>query len=77
MNFDYSKLLGRIKERGYIQEILAKEIAMSASTLNLKLKNKASFRQKDIRKICDVLDIPCGEVGDYFFCSEGSEKPNN
>ena len=40
MEFDYSKLLGRIKEFGYTQETLAGAIKMSVSTMSLKLNNK-------------------------------------
>ena len=76
MSFNYSKLLGRIKEYGYTQETLAKKIVMAAPTINQKLNNKAPFKQKDIREICDVLEIPCCEIGDYFFCSNSSEIPN-
>ena len=67
MVFDYSKLLGRIKERGFTQESLAKQIKMSNSTLCLKLNNKANFRQMEIATICDALDIEPGNIGRYFF----------
>ena len=67
MIYDYSKLLGRIKECGFTQETLAKAIKMSESTLNLKLNNKAFFKQQEIRKIRKVLGICLEEVGIYFF----------
>lgn len=70
MKFDYSKLLGRIKERGYTQESLALEVKMSESTMSLKLNNKAFFSQREIRKICDLLDIPMHQIGEYFFAIE-------
>ncbi len=67
MKFDYSKLLGRIKEYGFTQERLAAEIGVSVSTLSFKLNNKAFFTQKEIRKICDLLEIVTAEIGVYFF----------
>jgi transcriptional regulator with XRE-family HTH domain len=67
MGFDYSKLLGRIKEFGYTQESLAKEIGITVASMSLKLNNKANFKQREIRSICKVLKIPCGEIGIYFF----------
>ena len=67
VKFDYSKLLGRIKEYGFTQEIIASEIGMSVSTLSFKLNNKAFFTQKEIKKICDLLEIETTEVGVYFF----------
>lgn len=67
MQFDYSKLLGRIKERGFTQETLAKEVGMSKTTLNLKLNNKANFTTPEIEKIRRVLLIETEEIGVYFF----------
>ena len=67
MCYDYSLLLGKMKECGFTQESLGKAVGMSESTLNLKLNNKASFKQKEIRKICKVLGIPKGKIGLYFF----------
>jgi transcriptional regulator with XRE-family HTH domain len=65
--YDYSKLIGRIKEYGFTQERLAAEIGVSESTLSFKLNNRAYFRQEEIRKICDLLEIEDAEIGAYFF----------
>lgn len=70
MAYDYSKLLGRIRECGYTQESLAQVIKMSESTLNLKLNNKASFKQSEIKKISKVLGISENEIGIYFFAEK-------
>lgn len=67
MKFDYSKLLGRMRERGFTQETLAKAIGINESTLNSKLKNKTFFNARDIDKICEVLDISNSEIGTYFY----------
>lgn len=67
MEFDYSKLLGRIKEYGYTQETFAKEIGINESSMSLKLNNKAPFKQIEIRLICKILDIADEEIGVYFF----------
>ena len=67
MKYNYSKLLGRIKERGLTQEGLATEIGVNESTLNSKLNNKYVFRQNEMDAICRVLDIPNDEIGEYFF----------
>ena len=67
VKFDYSKLLGRIKEYGFTQERIAAKIGMSVSTLSFKLNNKAFFTQKEIRKISDLLEIETDEIGLYFF----------
>lgn len=67
MEFDYSKLLGRIREYGYTQETLAKEIGVTESSMSLKLNNKAPFKQIEIRLICKILRIADREIGAYFF----------
>ena len=67
VKFDYSKLLGRIKEFGFTQERIALEVGMTVSTLSFKLNNKAFFTQKEIRKICDLLEIEISDIGLYFF----------
>ena len=67
MQFDYSKLLGRIKECGFTQESLAKHIGIAESSMCLKLNNKANFRHIEIFLICDALEIALEEIGVYFF----------
>lgn len=67
MQFDYSKLLGRIRERGMTQEILAHKIGINAATLSVKLNNKAFFTQLEMLAICEVLEICLVEIGIYFF----------
>ena len=67
MKFDYSKLLGRMREYGYTQEKLSKAIGIDASTLNSRLSNKSYFRQTEIDAICRVLDVSNAEIGAYFY----------
>ena len=65
--FDYSKLLGKIKEKGYTLKTLAESVGISTPTLSIKLSNKAYFTQKDMHRICDVLGIDRRYIGVYFF----------
>ena len=74
MHFDYSKLLGRIRERGITQEMLAKAIGMTAATLSLKLNNKAVFKQSEIKRICAALEIEDADILGYFFTQEVQEN---
>ena len=67
MGFDYSKLLGKIKEKGFTQASLAKAIGITSGALSEKLNNKANFKQREICFIRQMLDISIGEVGEYFF----------
>ena len=73
MIFDYSKLLGRIKECGFTQESLAKHIGIAESSMCLKLNNKAGFRHAEIFLICDALKIEVCDIGVYFFTTKVRE----
>lgn len=66
-SYDYSKLLGRMKEQGFTQEKLAKSIGISETSVNLSLNNKRNFRQNEILKITEVLSIPVENLEQYFF----------
>ena len=65
--FDYSKLRGKIRERGFTQEGLAKELNVAPATLSLKLNNSSEFPQSEIRDMCKILKISGKELSDYFF----------
>lgn len=65
--YDYSKLLGRMREMGYTQERLAKAIGISETTFNLAVNNKRDFRQDEILKLSRALDVPTAEIDTYFF----------
>lgn len=67
MKFNYSKLLGRMRECGYTQEQLAEEIGISVVTFNSKIKNRFYFNQFEISKMCSALGIHRCEIGDYFY----------
>lgn len=65
--YDYSKLLGKMKEHGFTQESFAKNLGISACSLNLSLNNKRDFRQDEILNAINLLDIPSSQIADYFF----------
>ncbi len=65
--YDYSKLLGAIREKGYTQETFAKAVGISACSLNLTLNNKRDFRQNEILKAGQVLGIQTEAFPEYFF----------
>lgn len=67
MKFNYSKLLGRMKECGFTQKQLAKDIGINKATLSTKLNNHFSFSQDEILAICELLNIPASEISDYFY----------
>lgn len=65
--YNYSKLLGAIKESGKTQETIAKSIGMSVSTFNAKLKGKSQFKASEMQHIMSVLSLPEGDIALYFF----------
>lgn len=67
MKYNYSKLLGRIKECGLTQERLADEIGKNKATLSAKLNGKFPFTADEMDAICVVLDVPNERIGEYFF----------
>jgi transcriptional regulator with XRE-family HTH domain len=69
MKFNYSKLLGRIKECGFTQAQLAEAIGINKSTLSQKLNNLFDFTGSEMIAICRVLHIPVTEIGEYFFAA--------
>lgn len=67
MAFNYSALLGKIREVYGTQEKFAKALNISPRTLSLKLNNRIDFKQPEITKACDLLSISADEIPKYFF----------
>lgn len=65
--YDYRKLIGRMKERGYTQATLAKKLGISECSLNFSLNNKRNFKQDEIMGTIDALDLPPSSIEEYFF----------
>lgn len=66
-DMDYSKLLGRIKEYGHTQKSVSENIGISEGQLSQKLSGKYLFKQSEIIKICNLLEIDGIDIGEYFF----------
>jgi len=64
MTQDFSKLKGRMREMGYSQEKLAKEVGISSASLQNKLSGKSDFRLKEMKTISLLLKI---SPNDIFF----------
>ncbi len=65
--FNYNKLKGRIKEKGFTQEDIANSLGINKSTISLRLNNQSLFVQDEINKIIKLLEIPGEEIKEYFF----------
>ena len=65
--FDYSKLLGKIKEVFGTQHAFAAAMQMGYVSLNRALNNKRDFDQPEMHRACILLGIPAEEIPLYFF----------
>ena len=67
MSFDYSNLLGKIKEVCGTQNNFAKKIGIGRVSLNHRLNNKLEFSQNEINRSVEVLGLRKEEIPVYFF----------
>ena len=69
MDFDYSKLEGRIVEKFGSNRAFAEKWGKSENTISRKLNGKIAFSTADIIEISseEMLDIPASEFHAYFF----------
>ena len=67
VNFDYSKLKGRIYEVFGTQKKFEEAMNMNHTTLWSKLTNKTYFNQEEILQAAGLLGIEKGSESAYFF----------
>ena len=67
VSFNYSKLAGRIKEKFGTQSNFAKAMGLSERSLSLKMNNRMPWKQTEILKAIELLDIDTEQVHLYFF----------
>ncbi len=65
---DYTRLRQRIVGLRLTQQSIAKAIGLSAGHFCHKLQGKYPFKEREIRQLCWLLNIPQEEIGSYFFC---------
>ena len=64
---DYSRLRGRIRTYFHTQEAFAKAMGMSMCSLSKKLNGQSEWTADEMRKACDLLEIPVADIHLYFF----------
>lgn len=72
--YDYSKLLGAMREKHITQDNLAEKIGLNSATLNQKLKNNSQFKQNEMLDILRCLELPLSDIEKYFFCKSTCEN---
>lgn len=65
MEYDYSKLKGRAREKGETLETIQRKTGISSRTLSAKWNGKGVFNQIEMGALKQLLDLECLE--DYFF----------
>lgn len=70
MYFDYSALDGKITEYFKTRTNFAKALGLSERSLSLKLNNKVGWKQKEIIKAAELLNIDEKQIPLYFFTIE-------
>lgn len=64
---NYADLRERMRDSKLTQKECADLIGISESQLNRKLAGEFVFRQDEINKLCEILEIDGTEIGKYFF----------
>ncbi len=73
MSFNYSKLAGQIKEKFGTQTKFAEAMDLSERSLSLKMNNRMSWKQIEMVRASELLEIDKEQVHLYFF----TEKVQN
>ena len=67
IKLDYAKLRGRIVEKCGTQAAFAKKVGLSTVAVTKKLRGQVAFRNDEILKMAEVLDISLDDLHDFFF----------
>ena len=73
MEFDFSKLKGRIVEKYNSQAKFAEALGVVPLTVSRKMTNENPFTSKEIVKWCELLEIAISEIPLYFFSFKSSQ----
>lgn len=66
MVYDYSKLVGKIKEKFGTQEKFADALDLGRVSLSLSLNSKREFSQKEINSAIELLNLEKTDIPEYF-----------
>ena len=74
IEFDHSKLRGRIREKFGSYRELDSHISFTTVSLSNKLNNKSCFDSREILELAEALEIQDEELNVYFFNLKHKEK---
>lgn len=67
MTKDFSKLSGKIVEKYGTQYNFAIALGLSERSLSMKLNNKVGWRDEEMERAIDLLDLDLNDIPTYFF----------
>lgn len=67
IEFDYSRLRGRIKEVCGTQDAYADKIHLGRVSVSQRLNNSLEFSQLEMLNSAEVLNFTTAEIPQYFF----------
>lgn len=67
MKYDYSKLKGRIKEVCGSEREFANQMDTTDRTMWAKLNNRSDWKQSEIAKAVEVLNLEQKDILEYFY----------
>lgn len=72
IQYDFSKVRGRIKEKLGNEAKFAEKLGISPASLSSKFNNRSDFTATEISRASDedVLDISIDKIGVYFFTKQ-------
>ena len=70
MQINYNKLKGRIVEMCGTQKNFAQKMRLSERTVSLKLSGKIPFKQTEIVKTAEILELADEDIQAYFFATK-------
>ena len=71
VNYDYSKLRGRIVEKYGTVTAFSEALGSNVNTVLSKLNGTTGWKMQDIESSLSLLDISRDEIGLYFFTPKG------
>jgi hypothetical protein len=70
VEFNYAKLRGRIIEKFGSQREFSKSLGIPNASFSRKMQGKCLFRQDEMYKMRNLLDIEEDKMADYFFSAK-------
>ena len=67
MPYNYSRLCGIIVEKFGTQSKFSVAMGLSERSISRKLNGRVDWRQSEISKSCELLDIDNNDINKYFF----------